>query len=152
MEMQEANYNYVCLILGQCLSTKWVCAWLWPVQQPVESLCLLITSTVIRWSLGWFLPLIWYSRHFRINIYIDQQLENDMVYGSNDTGFLKLLPLLVLFSAGIERSLDLWMCSCLDFFWNSQRSWAFFTSKILFAKHVINLLKLLSMNVLLYNS
>lgn len=63
--------------LGRCLWTKWACVWLWAVQQSVESSCLLITSTVIRWSPGRFLPLTWYSRHWRINNYNDLQLEHD---------------------------------------------------------------------------
>lgn len=45
---------------GRCLSARWDCIWLWVVRQSVGSSCLPIIATVIRWSLGGSLLLIWY--------------------------------------------------------------------------------------------
>lgn len=52
---------------GRCLSTRWDCLWLWVVRRSVGSSCLPIIATVIRWSPGGSLLLIWYTQQMQTN-------------------------------------------------------------------------------------
>lgn len=74
------------LTAGRCSWTKWVCASSWAARWRVASSCLHITPTVIRWSLGEYLLLIWYSQHSKRNIhFIHSTVIHEPVYDPNDT-------------------------------------------------------------------